>query len=111
MKIVRCRYLPFKGFTAINLMGVLFVKPGAYLSETLLRHERIHTAQMLEMAIIPFYLCYLIEWVVRLCRRGNAYRNISFEREAYDNEHDEHYLSNRRHYAWIKYIKQKQQNR
>ena len=46
MKIVRCRYLPFKGFTAINLLGVLFVKPGAYLSETLLRHERIHTAQM-----------------------------------------------------------------
>ncbi len=105
MKIVRSKWIPFKGFTAINLMGVMFVRPGAYLSDTLLRHERIHSAQMREMAFVFFYVAYLIEWLVRLFRKGSAYRRISFEREAYDNEHNEHYLTQRRHYAWLKYLK------
>lgn len=96
--------MPFKGFTAINLMGVLFVRPGVFLSSRLMRHERIHTAQMREMLFLPFYVLYLLEWLMRLLGRGNAYRNISFEREAYDNEHDPDYLDTRRHYAWLKYI-------
>ena len=104
MKIVRSRWLPFKGFTAINLMGVLFVRPGVYLSERLLRHERIHTAQMREMLFLPFYIFYLMEWMVRLLRRGNAYRSISFEREAYDNEHDAGYLDRRPPFAWRHYL-------
>ena len=36
---------------------------------------------------------------------GNAYRNISFEREAYSNEKDLSYLDNRKWFAWIRYIK------
>ena len=37
--------------------------------------------------------------------KGNAYRNISFEREAYANEEYIDYLENRKRFAWIKYIK------
>ena len=33
-----------------------------------------------------------------------AYKNISFEREAYQNQNDLDYLSNRKHYSWIKYV-------
>jgi hypothetical protein len=40
---------------------------------------------MKEMLYIPFYLWYGVEWLVKLFCKGNAYRNISFEREAYDN--------------------------
>ena len=47
-----------------------------------------HTAQMKEMLYIFFYLWYVVEWIIRLFMKGNAYRNISFEREAYSNEDD-----------------------
>lgn len=67
MKIVRNRWIPFKGFWAINLFGVIFVRkdlPEEHLSdplwlETIIRHERIHTRQMVELLVIPFYLLYI----------------------------------------------------
>ncbi len=102
MKIIRSRYIPFKHFSAINLLGVLFVHPGVYLSQELINHERIHTRQMIELAVLPFYVIYVTEWVVRLFMRGNAYRNISFEREAYAHQRDLNYLQHRRPYAWLR---------
>lgn len=104
MIIIRTSILPFKGFTAINLMGLLFVHHGVYLSNDLINHERIHTAQQREMLFVFFYLAYVIEWLVRLPMRGNAYRNISFEREAYANEHNLEYLQSRRPYAWRRHM-------
>ena len=105
VKIVRTSILPFHGFSAINLLGVLFVHHGVYLSNELINHERIHTAQQREMLFVFFYLAYLAEWLTRLPMRGNAYRNISFEREAYAHQRDLHYLESRRHYAWCHYLK------
>lgn len=107
MKIVRSRWLPPRGYSGINLFGVLFVHPGQYVSPVMLNHERIHTAQMLELAILPFYVLYLLEWLIRLLMRGRAYRNISFEREAYRHERDFDYLKTRRHYAWLSFIRRK----
>ncbi len=102
MKIVKSRYMPpFKRFYAINLMGVMFVHPGVEVHDSLLNHERIHTAQMRELGYLPFYLFYVLEWMVRLLFPGNAYRKISFEREAYDHMFDSQYLKHRRHYAWL----------
>lgn len=97
MKIIYNNIIPIKGFLAINLFGVLFVR-GTYrdINATVLNHEKIHTAQMKELWYIPFYIIYLLEWIVRLFKKGNAYRNISFEREAYRNEHDMNYLDNKR---------------
>lgn len=78
MKIIENSIIPPKGFAAINLFGVLFV---------------------------PFYVLYVLEWLVKLCFYGSkAYRNISFEREAYSNDEDTCYLLVRRHYAFLKYI-------
>ena len=110
MKIIRTQILPFKGFTAINLLGVLFVHPGVYLSEELMNHERIHSAQQREMLFVGFYVAYLFEWLVRLPMRGNAYRNISFEREAYANQRNLNYLRQRRHFAWRGYMKRVTRN-
>lgn len=107
VKIVRTTILPFKGFTAINLLGVLFVHPGVYLSHEMMNHERIHSAQQREMLFVFFYIAYLMEWLVRLPMRGNAYRNISFEREAYANQRSLHYLEERRYYAWRHYMKRR----
>lgn len=89
----------------MNLLGVLFVHHGVYLSNELINHERIHTAQQREMLFVFFYIFYMIEWLVRLPMRGNAYRNISFEREAYANQRNLDYLKSRPLYAWRRYLK------
>lgn len=104
MRIIYNNVLPFKGFKAINLFGVLFVRKGCVMSDVSLNHEKIHTAQMREMLYVFFYLWYVVEWVVRLFGKGNAYRNISFEREAYDNQSYILYLDERRRYAWLEYL-------
>lgn len=57
---------------------------------------------MKEMLYIPFYLQYVIEWLIKLFCKGNAYRNISFEREAYDNQYNLDYTKTRKHYSWLK---------
>lgn len=99
MKVLRSRWFPFKGYAAMNVCGVIIVRHGYVLSPILLNHESIHTAQMRELCYLPFYVLYFIEWLVRLMLPGNAYRNISFEREAYNHDHDTTYLMHRRHYA------------
>ena len=109
VKIVRNTILPFKGFTAVNLMGVLFVRPGVYLSNELMNHERIHSAQQREMLFVFFFIAYFFEWMIRLPMRGNAYRNISFEREAYANQRNMNYLKTRPLYAWRRYFKRRPQ--
>lgn len=103
MKIIYNNIIPFKGFLAINLFGVLFVRgPKRELPDTVLNHEAIHTAQMKELWYVFFYLIYVLEWIVRLFKPGNAYRNISFEREAYENEKDMNYLKHRPIFAMWK---------
>jgi hypothetical protein len=105
MKIIVNTIIPFKGFAAINLFGVLFVRKGVTVSKRMIRHESIHTQQMRELMYIPFYLWYFAEWLCRLFSKGKqAYYNISFEREAYDNEGDVEYLNTRRYFAFLKYI-------
>ena len=107
MKIKESKIIPFGGYLAVNLFGVLFVKKGCIdkVKPNVINHESIHTAQMREMLYVPFYLWYGIEWFVRLFKHGNEYRSVSFEREAYDNEADADYLSKRKHFAWFKYVK------
>lgn len=59
---------------------------------------------MKDLLYVPFYILYLLEWLYRLTQKGNAYRNISFEKEAYDNENDMDYIDKREHFSWIEYI-------
>lgn len=73
----------------------------------MMNHEEIHSAQIRELAYLFFYIWYVAEWVVRLLRHRNlheAYRNISFEREAYDNERDMQYLRKRGRWAFLRYL-------
>ena len=104
MKVIYNNIIPFKGFKCINLFGVLFVRKGCFMSEEDLNHERIHTAQMKEMLYVGFYVWYFIEWLIRLFVKGNAYRNLWFEKEAYSNEDNLTYLATRPRFAWWKYI-------
>ena len=105
MKVVHNNLIPFKGYKAINLFGIVFARKGAVLTGKDLNHEAIHTSQMKEMLYLFFYVWYVVEWIVRLFGSGNAYRNISFEQEAYANDDNPKYLSSREHYCWTKYLK------
>ena len=131
MKIIQNKwinkFIPFPNFRAINLFGVLFVRGARPLTKVTLNHESIHSAQIAEVMIasVPFalllwlftnlwlglllfiasyYLWYVIEWLIRL-PKGNAYKNISFEREAYANENNLHYLHDRKRFNWIQYLR------
>ncbi|MBQ7472632.1 MAG: hypothetical protein IJS97_09490 [Prevotella sp.] len=104
MIIIRNSILPPRRFEALNLFGVLFCRKHAELTESLIRHERIHTAQMVELLFVGFYLWYAVEWLVRRCQGRNAYGRMSFEREAYTHMHEPNYLKHRRQYAWMKYL-------
>lgn len=103
MIIIRNSLLPVgKRFVAINLFGILFIKKNVVPSTILLNHERIHSAQMMELQIIPFYLIYVLEWmywVIRFRDFNKAYHKISFELEAYLNEQNLNYLNSRRSYT------------
>lgn len=108
MIIIYNNIIPFKGYRAINLFGIIFVRKSAKpLSEKTIFHEKIHTAQMKELLYIFFYLWYVIEWLIKLFRYKTchkAYRNISFEREAYTNDGNINYLKDRKLYSFTKYI-------
>ncbi len=103
-KVIYTRHFPFKGFCAINIFGFIFArKEYAPLPEVVIRHEMIHTEQMKELLYVGFYILYGLEWLVRLFS-GNAYKNISFEREAYTNQKYYNYLSFRQKYDWRHYL-------
>ena len=94
MIVINNTLLPFKGYKAINLFGIILFRKGNKLDRVIINHERIHTAQMLE---------YLIRLLIYRNHR-KAYRKISFEQEAYNHASNEQYLQGRKHYAWMKHL-------
>ena len=134
MKIIyNSKVIPFPGYRAINLFGVMFVRGNRPLDEVTINHENIHSKQIIDvllLTLIPFaflfflvgklwlilllwitsyYGFYVTEWIVRLIsykfNTRDAYRNISFEREAFANEKNLDYLKNRERFSFIRYFK------
>lgn len=109
MRIIYNNLIPFPGYIAINLFGVLFVRNEykGKITPRIINHESIHTAQIKELLWVFFYIWYLVEFIVKLilCFNWNrAYRSVSFEQEAYAFEHNESYLSVRTRYYWLNYV-------
>ena len=107
MIVIVSKYLIRKGYTAMALFPFIILRKKEYKENAvLLNHEKIHLRQQAELLILPFYLWYLIEFFIRLAYYRNhkeAYRNISFEREAYNNESNPNYLRNRKLFKFISY--------
>jgi len=77
------------------------------LDKVCINHERIHLRQQLELLILPFYVWYGIEFLIKWFQykdKNTAYRNISFEREAYKNEKELSYLKSRSFWKFFKFI-------
>ena len=106
MKVIYNNIIPFRGYKCMNLFGVLFARKNANMDPITLNHEGIHTAQMKELLYVPFYILYGVEYLLKLLKYFDgheAYKNISFEREAYRYERDLQYLQSRKHYGqWRK---------
>ena len=88
-------------YLAICLFGFIFsLRP---LNTTELNHELIHVAQQKELLYIPFFIWYVLEWLVLLVKYRNrmqAYLHIRFEEEAYRHQADPNYLKKRKHYRY-----------
>lgn len=108
MKIIYNTIIPIKGYKAVNILGVLFARKGARLTEEDIRHEEIHTAQMKETLYVIFYLWYAVEWIIRVIANGfkphDAYRALLFEQEAYRHQGEEGYLEKRELWSFIKHM-------
>jgi hypothetical protein len=108
MIVIVFKYLTPKGFRGLTLFPFVFLKHhGDKHNAVLLNHERIHVRQQIELLVIPFFVWYILEYFVRLIQfkdRNLAYRNISFEREAYQNEKNLYYLKQRSFWSFINYL-------
>src|SRR4051812_46454086 len=96
---IRIRYrhwifrLPIIGRYRGMVIGrtILFKHEKSDISPMLLRHEMIHQEQIDRHGIARFYLVYFQDYFANLWRLRNhdaAYRNIRFEREAYERERE-----------------------
>jgi len=131
---VKNSLIPFKGFMAITIWPFIFVKKKEWnwYDATARRHEGIHFRQQIETHIVAlilavllaavglfswwwvlvsplvYFALYGLEYIVRWICYGfdtrEAYRNISFEQEAFLNENDLSYPYERKLYSFVRYL-------
>lgn len=106
MLLIVSRIIIPRGFRGLTIFPFVIVGDKKDSADpVLLNHERIHLRQQAELLIIPFFIWYLADYAVKLAKyrdSGVAYRNIIFEREAYSNEQNMAYCSNRRLWSFLK---------
>lgn len=107
MIIVATRFLRKSKINGITLFPFILLRNKSLKNnKVLINHEKIHIRQQIELLIIFFYLWYVAEyyyWYYKLGNKQQAYRRISFEREAYANEENLQYLKTRTFWNFLKY--------
>ena len=103
------KYIFPSRYCGMAIYPFIFLKEeGLKIDEKLINHERIHLKQQLELLWILFFIWYFFEYLFRLYQFKNhykAYKNISFEKEAYKNENNLTYLRNRKLFSFTNYLK------
>jgi len=77
------------------------------LDKILINHEKIHLKQQVELLWFFFFIWYSVEYLIRFLQFRNhqkAYKNISFEKEAYNNEYNLDYLNTRKPFSFLKFL-------
>lgn len=102
VRIITCNFA-----SAIALYPFILLSDKAQLmDENTINHEKIHLRQQIELLIVGFYLLYAMEY---LYGRWNgkshyqAYRRISFEKEAYSNEKNHNYIQQKKYLSFRQY--------
>lgn len=106
--IVVFKHFFYRNYVGLSLWPFIFLKNTDLKHDhVLINHERIHLQQQKELLILPFYIFYLVEWILKSIHYLDfyeGYQNISFEREAYANEKDLSYPKSRPAFGFIKHI-------
>ncbi|MCP4136677.1 MAG: hypothetical protein GY754_37250 [bacterium] len=97
-----------KGYNGMTVYPFIFLRKKfkEHPNHVIINHEKIHIRQQKELLFFVFMLFYFLEmaWhALKFRKRGevenllnNAYRSISFEREAYTHQYDMDYLTKRK---------------
>lgn len=97
-----------KQFRGLAIFPFVFMKNKDLLNDQIfINHEKIHLKQQKEMLWIFFFLSYAIEFLIHWIVYKDlmkAYYNISFEKEAYQNESNVDYLNQRKNWAFLQYL-------
>lgn len=120
--------IPIVGYKAMTVWPFLFIRDDLMvpMKDVDYNHEEIHGRQQIEMLIVGavialilfvwgcgwwsmlalpvFFYWYVTEWFIRIFTGKKAYRNISFEQEAFINERDMDYISMRKPFAWVRFL-------
>ncbi len=91
----------FMRIAGITLYPFIILRERYKRDKIILNHEMIHIEQQKELLVLFFYIFYILEFILK----GFSYDKISFEREAVANKKDLNYLSKRKRYSFLKYIK------
>lgn len=105
MKLIFNDIIPFKGYNAMCIGPLIFIRNGVHVTTRLIQHESIHAAQWKECLYVFFLPVYVLSFLWQYVRRWNwneAYRNVCFEREAYAHQSEEGYLGKRKLFAWLR---------
>ena len=97
----------FNYYTGLSFFIFIWVSRVTKDEVKLVRHEKIHFLQQLEMLFIFHWLLYAFFYVLARAKgHGHyvSYRHNPFELEAYEHEGDDAYLKTRKLFAWIRYI-------
>ena len=101
---IHTKCFPARKFHAITLFPFIFFN-GQPLTEREIRHETIHLWQQAVLLVAPFYVLYILFWIVNLLRFRNldrAYREIPFERSAYRLENQAKITWKAKAFDWLK---------
>lgn len=106
--VIVAKHLVPKGYCGIAFFPFIIIRSANLKEDSVfINHEKIHLRQQLELLILPFFIWYGAEFVVRYVRCRNwslAYKSISFEQEAYGNETNFDYLKVRTLWGFWKYV-------
>jgi len=102
------KYILPKKYVGLTLWPIIILRDEELRKDpVLMNHEKIHLKQQLELLILPFYIFYFLEWTFKIVKYRSlykAYKNISFEREAYANEQQMNYLDQRPFWNSFSYL-------
>lgn len=107
MLVVCFPYIFYGDFQGMAVFPFIFVRYKFMRKDkVLVNHEKIHIRQQLELLWVFFFILYFAEFLIKLIRYKNldkAYREISFEKEAYANEKKICYLKQRKFWQFLSY--------
>lgn len=108
-RLIRLLVPWFHDITGLTLFPFIILRKeirGTAEAAVTINHERIHIRQQAELLLVVFALWYAASFIAGRLRGlswHDAYRDIIFEREAFDRMYDPDYLKSRKLFSFFKY--------